>query len=83
MEDNPIEKSWGNQIMFLGNDENGTLHHAVVNTLEFILESCLSRINEEGSNEDIEVSTTSTSVKILKHAQSRLEMTTTDILVQK
>ncbi|CAI2387911.1 unnamed protein product [Moneuplotes crassus] len=81
-EKNLIKYSWNEEITFSKDLNNKNLLHLIIDSLELIFTSCFSGILEQGKNEDVEVSTSESSVSTLKQAQSVVPTDATQILIQ-
>ncbi|CAI2359604.1 unnamed protein product [Moneuplotes crassus] len=81
-EKNLIKYSWNEEITFSKDLNSKTVSHLIIDSLEFMITSCFSRILEQGKNKDVEVSISESSVSTLKPAQSIVTTDVTQILIQ-
>ena len=80
-EKNPLKYSWGHLINYSIDFNNETLSHMVLETLEFIMMACFSRILEEGNEKNVDIHKTGSSINKIQQAHSVVNTNITEVLL--
>ena len=80
-EKNPIKYSWGHLINYSTDSDYETLSHMILETLEFIMMACFSRILGEDDEKDVDLKKAGSSINKIQQAHSVVNTNITEVLL--
>ena len=80
-EKNPIKYCWGHKLDFKNYSGSETLSHIILETLEFIMMACFSRVLGQDEDKDLSMKKTGSNIAKIQQAYSVVNTNITEVLM--